>query len=80
LFDWLKLLNFEVSNKTEFFLDSTKTKNGLDALNSFSFTSTAYAVKAIKRRFNPIPMTEIKTFLPRLVVANPLAATVEHHD
>lgn len=80
LFDWLKLLNFEVSNKTEFYLDSTKTKNGLDALNSFSFTSTAYAVKAIKRRFNPIPMTEIKTFMPRLIVANPMAATVEHHD
>jgi SAM-dependent methyltransferase len=80
LFDWLKLLNFEVRNKTEFYLDCTKTKNGLDALNSFSFTSTAYAVKAIKRRFNPIPMTQVKNFVPRLVVANPLAATVKHHD
>lgn len=80
LFDWLKLLNFEVSNKTEFYLDSTQTQNGADALSSFSFTSTAYAVKGIKRRFNPIPMTEVKTFVPRLVVANPLAATVKHND
>lgn len=80
LFDWLKLLNFEVTNKTEFYLDCTKTQNGSDALNNFAFTSTAYAVKAIKRRFNPIPMTEIKTFVPRLIAANPLAATVEHHD
>ncbi len=80
LFDWLKLLNFEVSNKTEFYLDSTKTKNGLDALNSFSFTSSSYAVKAIKRRFNPIPMSGSKTFVPRLAVANPMAATVEHYD
>lgn len=78
LFDWLKLLNFEVTNKTEFYLDSTKTKNGIDALNSFSFTSSAYAVKAIKRRFNPIPMTSVKSFIPRLAVVNPMAAQVKH--
>ncbi|MEI7839983.1 MAG: methyltransferase domain-containing protein [Methylococcaceae bacterium] len=80
LFDWLKLLNFEVANKTEFYLSSTKTENGTNALNSFSFTSTAYAVKAMKRRFNPIPMTPVKLFSPRLVVANPLAAKVKHDD
>ncbi|MEN9597039.1 MAG: hypothetical protein RL236_1473 [Pseudomonadota bacterium] len=78
LFDWLKLLNFEVTNKTEFYLDSTKTKNGLDALNSFSLSSTAYAVKAIKRRFNPIPLTKSKVFIPLLGVVNPLVAKVEH--
>jgi SAM-dependent methyltransferase len=80
LFDWLKVLNFEVMNKTEFYLASTKTQNGSDALNSFSFTSTAYAVKAIKRRFNPIPMSKVNSFMPRLAVANPLAAKVKHND
>jgi len=80
LFDWLKLLNFEVSSKTEFYLNSTKTQNGASALNSFSFTSTAYAVKAVKRRYNPIPMTLIQSLMPRVAVANPLAAKVKHHE
>ncbi len=78
LFDWLKILNFEVMNKTEFYLNSTKTKNGLDALNHFSFASSGYAVKAIKRRFNPIPMSKVNSFIPRLAVANPMAAQVKH--
>jgi SAM-dependent methyltransferase len=80
LFDWLKILNFEVLNKTEFNLDSSKTKNGLDALNSFSFTSSAYAVKATKRRFNPIPMSKVNNFIPRMAVANPMTANVTHDD
>jgi len=80
LFDWLKLLNFEVCSKTEFYLDCTKTKNGLDALNSFSLTSTAYAVRAIKRRYNPISMTPVKKFIPRLALANPVNAAAKHHE
>ncbi len=80
LFDWFKLLNFDVSSKTEFFLDSTQTKNGLNALNSFSFISTAYAVKAIKRRYNPIPMTPVSTLLPRLTIANSLGAATQSHE
>ncbi len=78
LFDWLKLLNFEVSSKTEFYLDSTKTLNGAAALNSLAFTSTAYAIKAIKRRYNPIPMSLVQSLMPRLAVSNPLAAKVKH--
>ncbi len=80
LFDWLKILNFEVLNKTEFYLDSTKTKNGADALNHFSLLSSTYAVKAIKRRFNPILMNKSMSFLPRLAVANPMAAKVKHEN
>lgn len=78
LFDWLKLLNFEVSSKTEFYLDCTKTQNGARALNSLAFTSTAYAIKAIKRRYNPIPMSLVQSLMPRLAVAKPLAAKVKH--
>ncbi|MFI3217374.1 MAG: methyltransferase domain-containing protein [Methylococcales bacterium] len=80
LFDWLKLLNFEVNSKTEFYLNSTKTKQGLQALNSFSISSSAYAVRAIKRRFNPIPMTHVQSLVTRLAIANPIGATANRHD
>ena len=80
LFDWLKVLNFEVNSKTEFYLDSTKTKQGLQALNSFSISSSAYAVRAIKRRFNPIPMTHVQSLVTRLSIANPIGATANRHD
>ncbi len=80
LFDWLKVLNFEVSSKTEFYLEDTKTKQGLHALNSFSITSTAYAVRAIKRRYNPIPMTPVSSLVPRLAIANPISASAHYHD
>jgi SAM-dependent methyltransferase len=80
LFDWLKVLNFEVNSKTEFYLDTTKTQQGLHALNSFSITSSAYAVRAIKRRYNPIPMTRVHSLVPRLSLSNPLGATANRHD
>jgi SAM-dependent methyltransferase len=80
LFDWLKVLNFEVVSKTEFYLNSTKTQNGKAALglSSCTFTSNAYAIRAIKRRYNPIPMSLVQSLMPRLAVANPLAAQVKH--
>lgn len=80
LFDWLKVLNFEVTSKTEFYLNSTKTQNGKAALglSSCTFTSNAYAIRAIKRRYNPIPMSLVQSLMPRLAVSNPLAAQVKH--
>ncbi|MDD2863887.1 MAG: methyltransferase domain-containing protein [Methylococcales bacterium] len=80
LFDWLKVLNFEVVSKTEFYLNSTKTQNGAAALgfSSCTFTSNAYAIRAIKRRYNPIPMSLVQSLMPRLAVQNPLAAKVKH--
>jgi SAM-dependent methyltransferase len=80
LFDWLKVLNFEVASKTEFYLNSTKTQNGSAALGfgSCTFTSNAYAIRAIKRRYNPIPMSLVQSLMPRLTVPNPLAAKVKH--
>lgn len=80
LFDWLKVLNFEVVSKTEFYLNSTKTQNGKAALglSSCTFTSNAYAIRAIKRRYNPIPMSLVQSLMPRLAVSNPLAAQVKH--
>ena len=80
LFDWLKVLNFEVVSKTEFYLNSTKTQNGAAALgfSSCTFTSNAYAIRAIKRRYNPIPMSLVQSLMPRPLVSNPLAAKVTH--
>ena len=80
LFDWLKLLNFEVCSKTEFYLNCTKTKNGSDALNSFSLTSTAYAVRAIKRRYNPILMTPVRKFVPRFTLATSFNAAAKRYE
>lgn len=80
LFDWLKVLNFEVASKTEFYLNSTKTQNGNAALglSSCTISSNAYAIRAIKRRYNPIPMSRVQSLMPRFAVPNPLAAQVKH--
>ena len=78
LFDWLKLLNFEVCSKTEFYLNTTKTKYAQGALNSFSFGSTAYAIRAIKRRYNPIPLISSHAFLPRIATVASLSAVINH--
>jgi SAM-dependent methyltransferase len=66
--DWLKLLNFEVITVSQFNLDSISTTHDNFA-QSFSFSSTSYAVKAIKRRYNLIPLTPVKELRPRLVLA-----------
>lgn len=75
--DWLRLLNFEVIMVSEFGLDTVKSKQG-KAINSFgSITSTAYAVKAIKRRYNLIPLSPIKNAASPLVLSNALSASAQ---
>ncbi len=81
--DWLKLLNFEVTVSTQFHCTSVESSHGKVIVpNSFSFTSTAYAIKAIKRRFNLIPLTPIKAEKPRLSFANSLSSSTQlnQHD
>jgi len=70
IIDWLKLLNFEVTMVSNFDLDSIDTKHVKLSSNALSLSSTAYAVKAIKRRYNLIPLTPVKNFRPTLVAAN----------
>ena len=79
--DWLKLLNFEVTVSSEFFLDTVKTTHGKFIRGGSSFSSTAYAVKAIKRRYNLIPLTPVKEEA-RLVLINTVnpTANLKHHD
>jgi len=70
--DWLKLLNFEVTVSSEFNLDSVKSTHGKFITRGLSLTSTAYAIKAIKRRYNLIPLTPVSALNSRLVLTNPL--------
>ncbi len=80
--DWLKLLNFEVTASSEFFLDAVKTRHGKSIPNNCSFSATAYAIKAIKRRYNLIPLTPVKNGSPRIILANSLnpSAQLNNHD
>lgn len=72
ILDWLKLLNFEVTVSSEFYLDTVKSTHGKFITRGQSLTSTAYAIKAIKRRYNPIPLTTVSALNPRLILTNPL--------
>jgi SAM-dependent methyltransferase len=75
--DWLKLLNFEVTLVSQFNLDSIKTAH-FKMTNAFSISATAYGVKAIKRRYNLIPLTPVKDLNPRLVLAGSAMASHQH--
>lgn len=75
ILDWLRLLNFEVTVSSEFNLDSVSSTHGKFITNRNSFTSTAYAVKAIKRRYNVIPLTPATNEAPRLVLANSISSS-----
>jgi hypothetical protein len=66
--DWLKLLNFEITTVSQFNLDSIKTTH-FKMAKGFSFSSTAYGVKAIKRRYNLIPLSPVKNLKPQVALA-----------
>lgn len=80
--DWLKLLNFEVSMSSEFKLDSISSKQGKLIKYGHAFFFTAYGIKAIKRRYNIIPLTPIKNMNTRLSLINSLnsVAQIKKHD
>ncbi|MGZ5051759.1 MAG: class I SAM-dependent methyltransferase [Methylobacter sp.] len=83
ILDWLKLLNFEVIVSSEFYLDKVKSTHGKFITRGQSLTSTAYAIKAIKRRYNPIPLTPVSALTPRLILTNPLnspTTQLKNHD
>lgn len=72
ILDWLKILNFEVTVSSEFNLDTVKSTHGKFITRGHSLTSTAYAIKAIKRRYNLIPLTPVQELNPLLILTNPL--------
>jgi SAM-dependent methyltransferase len=77
MFDWLKLLNFEVTVSSIFNLDTVLSKQGKSINDGFSFFFTAYAVKAIKRRYNIIPLTPIKNLNNRYSLVNSLNSVAQ---
>ncbi len=80
--DWLKLLNFEIMVSSQFYLNSVVSTYGKNSYRKHLFPGTAYAVKAIKRRYNLIPLTPVKNRNPILVLANPINTPVQakKHD
>ncbi|MFZ2726606.1 MAG: methyltransferase domain-containing protein [Methylococcaceae bacterium] len=79
--DWLKLLNFEVISASDFMLDNTKHSHGKSISRNCALSANAYAIKAIKRRYNLIPLTPVKNFAQSLAIANAAAFTQnEQHD
>ncbi|CAA9889887.1 Methyltransferase type 11 [Candidatus Methylobacter favarea] len=82
ILDWLKVLNFEVTVSSQFNFNSVTSTHGKFIANKHSFTATAYAVKAIKRRYNLIPLTPVIELNPRLALVNSLnpSARMSSHD
>lgn len=77
--DWLKLLNFEVTLASEFYLDSVESIHGKSIKKNCSISATAYAIRAIKRRYNLIPLTPVKAGNPRLAMANTMTSATRAH-
>jgi SAM-dependent methyltransferase len=77
ILDWLKVLNFEVTVSSQFNFNSITSTHGKLIANRHSFTATAYAVKAIKRRYNLIPLTPVTELNRRLVLVNPINSSVQ---
>ena len=73
ILDWLKLLNFEVDVVAGF---NFKTAGRRNQNKKNSPTVVSYAVKAIKRRYNMIPLTAVKVKQPRFAVATAIERSI----
>lgn len=71
LADWLKLLNFEIKTTSEFTIGSISTISGQFVFGQRTFSSMAYAVRAVKRQYTLIPLAPIKERPAILVSATP---------
>jgi SAM-dependent methyltransferase len=80
LLDWLKLLNFEVKNTAEFGVDSIKFNIGTFDLNQNTLLATAYAIKAVKRRYTLIPLSEMQFETQPALAASGLESSKVQHD
>jgi SAM-dependent methyltransferase len=80
LLDWLKLLNFEVKTTAEFDIDSIKMNIGTFSLNKNTLMATAYAIKAVKRRYTLIPLTAEQFVSQPALAASGLESSKVQHD
>jgi SAM-dependent methyltransferase len=69
--DWLKLLNFEIKLSSEFNINQVNATHLNFKVSRNPLLGMAYAVKAIKRRYNLIPLTPTQ--------ANPVRLAVQCH-
>lgn len=72
--DWLKLLNFEVEIAAGFSFTTMAGKAPCSGKNKHSPWLAAYAVKAIKRRYNMIPLSPVTVKASRLAIAGVIEA------
>lgn len=70
VFDWLKLLNYELLTTAEFGLDSFTITNGRFASLAGRFFSIGYGLKALKRQYSLIPLTPATEGKSKFVTAN----------
>lgn len=56
MLDWLKLMNFEVINTADFYLDTFLIRSGSFKMTVRSVLAMAYGIKAVKRRYRLIPV------------------------
>jgi SAM-dependent methyltransferase len=75
IIDWLKLLNFDVEVAAGFNFDSSLAESNCVEKKRLPRLPVAYAVKAIKRRYNIIPLTPVKVMRPKLAVVSGLEST-----
>ncbi len=67
--DWLRLLNFEVDVAAGFDFDASRISVADAEQRKKDIRIVAYAIKAIKRRYHLIPLTPIKKYQSKLVMA-----------
>lgn len=80
IMDWLKLLNFQVEVAARFNFDPLQGSTDGKYQRQHSYYPVAYAVKAIKRRYNIIPLAPVKETVPKLAVAGGLDTTNDIRD
>lgn len=69
VFDWLKLMNFELLTTAEFGIDSYKITHGKFGFDIGSIFSMAYGLKAVKRQYTLIPLTSTQRSKSNLATA-----------
>jgi len=67
--DWLRLLNFEVELAAGFNFDATRIHSGHAEVRGQELRVAAYAIKAIKRCYHLIPLTPVREYQAKFVMA-----------
>jgi SAM-dependent methyltransferase len=77
IMDWLKLLNFKVEVAAGFRIDPLRSGVMKYEKNKNSIRIDAYAIKAIKRRYNIIPFAPVKARVPRFAMLGAIESSTQ---